>query len=58
MGTKVVEIVERSIAPSGEMLQSTEEGWPSSRMMGAWLVYGILRDCAYRIKASAEEEKR
>ena len=49
--------IERAIEMSREMLLLADEGQATSVDNGCAVLYGIMRDCAYRIRAEAQREQ-
>jgi hypothetical protein len=56
MNEKTIENLKESVALSGTMLDLAERGVGGCQDDGCLVVYGIIRDCAYKIRTSAEHE--
>ena len=56
MQRKAIERLQESLELSGRMLDLAERGVEGCQDDGCLTVYGIMRDCAYRIQRSAEKE--
>lgn len=49
--------IAKSIAMAKEMIGLADEGQAESRDNGCLTLYGLVRDCGYRIKGEAERER-
>lgn len=49
--------ITRSMALAREMIGLAEEGQAESKDNGCLTLYGVVRDCGYRIMGEAEREK-
>jgi len=56
MSDEMIERLQESVELSGVMLDLAERGVGGCQDDGCLVVYGIIRDCAYKIRASAESE--
>lgn len=56
MQRKAIEHLQESLELSGKMLDLAERGVEGCPDDGCLTVYGIIRDCAYTIRRSAENE--
>lgn len=56
MNKETVEHLNESLRLSEKMLDLSERGVEGCTDDGCLVVYGIMRDCAYKIRASAENE--
>jgi hypothetical protein len=48
--------IERSLTLAAELRSLADEGEGESRDDGCVLLYGVIRDCSYRIRVQAEKE--
>lgn len=53
---KTIENLEESIELSGKMMDLVERGVEGCQDDGCLVVYGIMRDCAFKIRSSAQKE--
>lgn len=56
MEDKALAYLRESLELAGRMLDLAERGVAGCQDDGCLVVYGIMRDCAYRIRTSAEKE--
>lgn len=56
MKSDTIANLKQSLDLAGEMLRLSEKGMAECEDDGCLVVYGILRDCAYRINESATAE--
>jgi hypothetical protein len=56
MSDQTIEHLKESVELSGVMMDLAERGVGGCQDDGCLVVYGIIRDCAYKIRASAENE--
>lgn len=50
--------IERALALVEEMIQLADQGEADREDNGCGILYGVLRDSAYKLQRLAEEEKR
>ena len=50
--------IERTLALAEEMIQLADQGDAEREDNGCGILYGVLRDSAYKLKRLAEDEKR
>ena len=50
--------LDRTIEAARELMTLAEDGVASCRDSGCAVVFGVVRDCAYRIRGEAEREKQ
>ncbi len=50
--------IRRTIDMAGELIMLASQGEADSHDDGCAVLYGVVRDCAYKIKGMAEKEKR
>jgi hypothetical protein len=58
MSERAVATLKESLELSERMLDLAERGVEGCQDDGCLVVYGIMRDCAYKIRTSAERELR
>lgn len=58
MGAVANENIKRVLALTREMLALADDGDRDRQDQGCGILYGILRDAAYRLRGVAEEERR
>ncbi len=58
MGRADTETIIRLLRLTGEMLRLADEGDRVRRDTGCGVLYGTLRDAAYKLRRLAEEERR
>jgi len=51
------ECIKRVLELSREMIILADEGQAAAQDDGCRLLYGVLQDCAYKLRKKAEEEK-
>lgn len=51
------ECIKRVLELSREMIILADEGQVAAQDDGCRLLYGVLQDCAYKLRKKAEEEK-
>lgn len=51
------ECIKRVLELSREMIILADEGQAAAEDDGCRLLYGVLQDCAYKLRKKAEEEK-
>ena len=51
------ECIKKVLELSREMIILADEGQAASEDDGCHLLYGVLQDCAYKLRKKAEEEK-
>lgn len=56
MSEETIEHLEESVELAGRMLDLAERGVGGCQDDGCLVVYGIIRDCAYKIRSSAQNE--
>lgn len=56
MSEKVSAHLHEALELSGKMMDLAERGVEGCQDDGCLVVYGILRDCAYKVRTSAEKE--
>ncbi len=49
--------IKRAIALADELLLLSWKGQAESRDLGCASLFGVVRDCGYRVRAEAEREK-
>ncbi len=52
------DVIKKSIEISKEILELSDLGDQLRQDDGCGVLFGVMRDCAYKIKALAEEEKQ
>jgi len=58
MNEKYNKHLEKSLELAKEMIALADEGESDSVDNGCRILYGIMRDCAYKIKTQAENETK
>jgi hypothetical protein len=58
MNTSSCQFIRKALDYSRELIILADEGEASSEDDGCVLLFGVIRDCAYKIRASAEREKQ
>ncbi|HNY26896.1 MAG TPA: hypothetical protein PLA90_10450 [Candidatus Sumerlaeota bacterium] len=58
MNTLSCQFIRKALDFSRELIILADEGEASSEDDGCVLLFGVIRDCAYQIRASAEREKQ
>ncbi len=58
MNTLSCQFIRKALDYSRELIILADEGEASSEDDGCVLLFGVIRDCAYKIRASAEREKQ
>ena len=57
MSTDSIKHVRMALELSAEMIRMATCGMNASDDDGALVIYGVIRDCAYKIKEAAERER-
>jgi hypothetical protein len=58
MNTESCQFIRKALDFSRELIILADEGEASSEDDGCVLLFGVIRDCAYKIRSCAEREKQ
>jgi hypothetical protein len=57
MSDQCDENIERAVRLARELMELADDGQTNSLDTGCSILYGIIRDCGFRIRAAAEQER-